>query len=304
VLYAEQKNRKLGKRLRFSLVSNLTLIDSVMIGFIKEHRIGLCTSLDGPAQVHDKNRKYIDCRPTHADVVRSIGMVKKSMQLEALMVTTRHSLAFAKEIVDEYVRLGFRQMQIRPFLHLGSARKNMSELSYTADEYIVFWKSALDRILEVNRERLFPERFTSHLLRKLITKQSTKFVDLCSPCGAAVSTLAYGPKGDIFSCDEGRQYDLFRLGDVSMKMHELFEKEQTQALIRSSVNDCTLCDACVWKPYCGLCPVCTYAERGNLIPLLSRDDRCKILDAQFSHLMALLIEGKHTETFMTWIRNI
>jgi radical SAM protein with 4Fe4S-binding SPASM domain len=306
ITYAEELNCHKKKNLRFSLVTNLTQMDDAKLTFLKQHKVGLCTSLDGPEEVHDTHRKYVDGRGSHGDVVRWIERIKKNERypLEALMVTTKHSRPYAKEIIDEYVRLGFDHIQLRPFLNLGYAKDNRAALGFNAQEYIHFWTQAMDHLLKLNKDRFLSDRFATHILRKLFLRRNAQFVDLNSPCGAAISTLAYDHTGAIYSCDEGRQYDLFRLGSVDQEYPDLFESGQTQSLIRASVNDCTYCDRCVWKPFCGLCPVCSFADSGNLVPILSKNDRCRILDAQFTYLMEKIQEDRHTETFLRWIRNI
>ncbi|MBT3407162.1 SPASM domain-containing protein, partial [Candidatus Woesearchaeota archaeon] len=141
-----------------------------------------------------------------------------------------------------------------------------------------------------------------YLLQKFFLNTGSSFVDLNSPCGGAISTLAYDHEGNIFTCDEGRQYDLFKLGTVDMVYSELFETNECQSFIKASVNDCLMCDKCVWKPFCGVCPVCNYADSGNLIPCLSKNERCQILKGQFEFLMDKIIEDKNNEIFLGWIK--
>ncbi len=298
-LYAKKKNQKKGKDLRFALVTNLSLMDDEKLAFIKKHRIGLCTSLDGPAAVHDKNRQYPDGRPSHAEVLRWIKRIKKDYPLEALMVTTKHSLKHPREIIDEYARLGFSDIQLRPMLALGYME---GKKEYSAREYILFWKKAMGYLLKLNRKTYLRDRFAAYILKRFFGQRSSSFVDLNSPCGAAISTMAVDHAGGVYSCDEGRQYEMFRLGSVDMRYSDIFRGSECQALVRSTVNDCLLCDACVWKPFCGICVVCSYANYGNLLPVLSKDDRCKILMAQYEYLMEKIIEDKNNETFVEWVK--
>jgi uncharacterized protein len=291
ILYAETK--KGARDLRFGLVSNLVELDVSQLDFLIEHKVGLCTSLDGPVQVHDANRG----KGTYEKVVSNIKTIRdRNYPLSALMVATKTSLPYPKEIVDEYIKHGFAEIQLRPAMRLGRSNEAL-----TTAEYIEFWTQALQHILELNKEMQFRDRFSTYLLRRIYQRDSASFVDLDSPCGAGISTLAYDHLGNIYSCDEGRQYELFMLGKVDDSYSSVFESRQMQSLIRCSVNDCTLCDACVWKPFCGLCPVCSYAETGNPI-MLARNERCRILDAQFSHLFDLILKDEHNEMFLNWIR--
>ena len=297
--YATKKNKAAKKDLRLSLVTNLTLMDKEKLEFCKKNRIGLCTSLDGPAMIHDRHRKNPSGEGTHAIVADRVERIRKEHPIEALMVATKDSLPYPKEIVDEYDRLGFKTIQLRPFLSLGQAIGKKG-LGFTADEYLDFWKIAMERILEINKRRYFEERYSTYMLKKLFGMRSN-FVDLCSPCGAIVSTLAYDHEGKIYSCDEGRQHEMFCIGDVDKRFEDMLETEKAQCIIRGSVNDCLLCDACAWKPFCGVCQVCNYAEDGNLVPKLAQDTRCKILDGMFTFLIGKIQEDE--KAFARWVED-
>jgi uncharacterized protein len=289
-----------GRDIKFLLVTNMSLMDEDTFSYLKANRVGICTSLDGPAHVHDVNRKSASGKGTHAEVEKWIRKIKPGYPLHALLVPSRQSLSHPEDIVDEYARLGFSYIQLKPMSFLGYAQKNKGA-QYSAQEYISFWKKAMARIIEVNKAGFLCERLSTVMLRKLYYASASEFVDLNSPCGAAISTLAYNHKGEVFSCDEGRQFEIFKLGDAGNSLESIYESRHCQGLIRSTVNDCLLCDSCAWKPYCGICVVCNYAETANLIPVLSKNDRCKILMAQYDWLMEKIIEGKHNELFLSWI---
>ena len=50
----------LGKTLHYNMTTNATLLDERNIDFIVKHGISVMVSLDGPKQIHNKNRKKID----------------------------------------------------------------------------------------------------------------------------------------------------------------------------------------------------------------------------------------------------
>lgn len=47
VEYAEEQNQSCGKNLEFSVVTNLMLLDEEKLEFLAEHKVSICTSLDG-----------------------------------------------------------------------------------------------------------------------------------------------------------------------------------------------------------------------------------------------------------------
>lgn len=68
--------------------------------------------------------------------------------------------------------------------------------------------------------------------------------------------------------------------------------EQTKEIIKSSVNDNSICNLCAFQAYCGLCPVYNYSKNSSIIPIISRDDRCHILKSQFEFILDKLLNDK------------
>lgn len=305
--YATELNKIHKKNLKFDLVTNLTIMDKEKLDYLVDKRIGICTSLDGPKIVHDKNRPYVGGGESYEDVVKWIEPIKAEspFELNALMVTTRNSLKYPKEIIDEYIKHGFKMIQLKQLSRLGYATSTWEKIGYTADEFLDFWKKSLDHIIEVNKKgTLFYEFITRHILKKILTNSNSTLLDLMSPCGAAIGQLAYAQDGNIYTCDEARMYDLFKLGNVKENtMKEVLTSEQTCDIVASSTNDNLICDACVWKPYCGVCPVCNYSEQGNLIPKLALSNRCKIYKGIFEHIFRKLIFDKEaSKVFHDWVK--
>jgi len=291
IKYAREKNKKIKKDLRFTVVTNLSLMtDDIYKFFLEQDVLGLCTSLDGPKHIHDHNRPMVG-GSSYDLTVKWIKKIKadKRIDLNGLMSTTRHSLPYAKEIVDEYRKLGFKRLWFRMLNNLGAATAQWKKISYTPEDYLTFWKQGIDYVF--SKEDIV-ELSSNIILRKILTDKDPMYIDLMSPCGAAIAQMAYHYNGDIYSCDEARMLkdDLFRLGNVFENTYnEVLTSPKTCNLISASVNDTYMCNSCSFQPYCGLCPVCNYAYTGNLVPNLSTDFRCKVLMGQFNYLFDKII---------------
>lgn len=298
VEYAKELNKKHNKILEWNIVTNLIEMSEDKLDFFIKHKIGICTSLDGPEELHNKNR---GCYDKTAYWIRKIA---ERHHLNAMPLITRHSLSYPTELVNEYVRLGLRRTWIKPLNNLGYAAQNWDRIGITEEQFIDFYKKALRHIIKVNEKTFFIERYTHILLRKIIEKDSVNYLDLQSPCGAAIGQLAYSYDGSIFTCDEGRFFrDVFRLGTVDDSYKEVLSSANTQSIIKASINDNPVCEACAYKPFCGLCPVCSYGETGNLVPKLP-DRRCRILMAMFDYVFEkLLFDESYRKVFLSWVEN-
>lgn len=307
VEYAKELNKTIKKELNFALVTNLTLMDDETLDYIIKNRISLCTSLDGPEFLHNKNRQYLGGGGTHKEVVSWLKKIKQmNYPVSALMVTTKDSLPYHKEIIDEYAKYNLLDLQIKYINKLGFAEKEWKELGYSVEEFIDFWKKSFDYILDLNKKGTkIRERYALLILKKLLHKDDPGFLDLRSPCGIVSGQLAYNYNGDIYSCDEARNFEMFKLGNVAQHNYkEILSSEKAQELISCSINDNYLCDSCAYKPYCGVCPVINYAEQGNLIPKLSENSKCRINKAMFDYVLEkFLFDKEAKDILLTWIQS-
>jgi uncharacterized protein len=289
---ANDMNKAHKKNLKFSVTTNLTLMSDGFLDWLTKEKVDISTSLDGPKQVHDRNRRYENGAGTYDDVTTALKKIKgKGTNLSALMVTTRYSLPYWKEIIDEYVKWGFDSIQIKPMNRLGFAEDTWKEVGYTAEEFADFWRKCADYIIALNKKGIrIKERYINIILHKILTIRDPSFLDLRSPCGIITGQLSYNYNGDIYSCDEGRNFEMFKVGNVKEDTYQnIILKEQSQQLIASSVTETLACDACAYKPFCGTCPVTNFAEQKNIIPKLATNARCKIMKNKFDYVFEKLV---------------
>ena len=317
VEYAREKNKTEKKKLYISLVSNFSLMTEDKYKFLTEKEVSLCTSLDGPEELQNKNRPFP--KGNSYQVTTSwINKIKKEekkkakkgkpyYRLSALTTISKFSLNHPKEIVDEYIKWGFDGIHLRPLSFLGlSGGLAKEKIGYPAEEFMQFWEKAMDYIIEINiRGRLFYERGVKIMLTKILTDRDPGFLDLRSPCGAAIGQLVYNHDGKVYTCDEGRMVkdDTFMIGDANKNNYkEIISNPKVKTMVTASILDNLSCDYCVYKPYCGVCPVLTYALYGNLFPQLINTDRCKIHKGMFDYLFKKLQDEKVKEVFYQWTR--
>lgn len=312
--YANKLNEKHKKDLLFALVTNLALMDDEKLDYLVKNNVGICTSLDGPVELHNKNRRSLCKEDSYSFVSRGIKKTRqeykkrkiKRARANALITVTKASLDYPKEVVDEYVKFGLKDIHLRFLKNLGDARPVWSKISYSTEEFIDFWKKALDYVLELNKKGTFiREQTVVIMLKKIFDKVDPGYLDLRSPCGAAIGQAVYNYNGDIYMCDEARMIgeDIFKIGDVKKDCYrDTLTSPRVCAIVASSINDTQACDSCVFKPYCGLCPVCSYAEQGNIIAKIPQTNRCKIFKAQFEYIFEKLHDNRTKKIFLDWIK--
>lgn len=296
--------------IKYTVVSNLTLLTDEMLDFFFEHNFSISTSIDGPESIHNLHRPFCDGSGTYKKVADSVRKIrKKGLNIGAIQTTTRASLAYPREIVRAYKELGFESVFLRPLTPLGKATLNWDKVGYTPEEFLAFYTQALDELIKINlNEGFFKEDHASILLSRMDGK-FVNYMELRSPCGASIGQLAYYADGDIFTCDEGRM--LHEMGDHTFRLGNVFENSFSdiinngvcKAVCASSILETipTCCD-CVYQPYCGTCPVVNYAKNQDIIEKEPRGYRCKIYSGMLDYLFKLILTGNTNviDILKTW----
>ena len=293
VQYGSAQAQARGKRVMFSLVSNLALMDDAKLEWLVANRVQISTSLDGPKDLHDKNRKLAGSSAYDRTVFwmkrinqayEAAGLDQQLYHVEALATITREHLSRAKDLVDEYVKNGCRAIFLRPLNPFGFAKKAGDKGSYTAAEFLAFYNEALDYVLAQNRAGVeILERLGANFLTKILTPDDPNYLDIRSPCGAGIGQIAYNHDGSVITCDEGRMVfqmgdEVFRIGSVQdLTLRDVVTSETVKSMAMASCLDgLPGCSACAYKPFCGTCPVFNYTEQGNIFPQNSTNSRCAI----------------------------
>lgn len=309
----QERNQSEGRQVDYVVATNLVPLTEEMLVFFRQHEVSLSTSLDGPASLHDANRP----RPggsSHAITVQNLERARSALgrdRVSALMTTTSRSLSCPVEIVDEYVRLGFDSIFLRPISPYGFAMRTGEALHYSADEFLGFYRTALAHIVELNRAGCpLVETFAQILLTKMLTPFPTGYVDLQSPSGAAVSAVAYNYDGEVYAADEARMLAemgdrSFRLGNVHRDSYEeIFGGEVARTLVAASVVEALpgCCD-CAFVPYCGADPIFHYATQGDIVGHRPTSAFCRRNMGILRHLFDLWRCGDEfvQELFLRWV---
>ncbi len=283
------------KHVEYVICSNLYHVTPEQLDFFKENKFDISTSIDGPEYLHDLNRISWNDSGTFQNVVQNIALAKQYVgeRVNALLTISQQNISHLREIIDTYIQLGFRGIIFRALNPYGRCITNKDDLFYSVDEYISAYKDALEYIISLGLKGVqIKEGYSTLLLRRILTPFATGFVDLQSPCGAALSCVIYDYNGRIYACDEGRMLsamgdESFYLGNVDESYLDIFCGKKAEQLARNSiVETIPQCTDCVYAMWCGADPVRSYATTGLPIALKCNSEFC----ARHSKLFALLLD--------------
>ena len=310
-IVTEVERRNSGKNVCFVIATNLALIDDEILDFCATHSILVSTSLDGPRDLHNRNRP----RPggdSYERTIRGINLVRGRLgrdRVSALMTTTEASLTRARDIVDEYLAQGFTDIFFRPVAPYGFAIKTKSYAAYPVERWLDFYKEGLDYIIHLNKGGIpFRECYASIVLKKMFASDDPGYVDLMSPAGIGIAGVVYNYDGGVYASDESRMLaemgdTTFKLGQIGVNTYrEIFTSPKLlDPLEESFAYSAPMCNDCAFEPYCGADPVFHYSRYRDYVGRKPESEFCRRNMAIFRHLIRRMEEDALVrQLFVRW----
>lgn len=312
LLYAieqiESSNQIFNKNITYVLCTNSTDLTVEILNICKKYKVLISTSLDGPRFIHDYNRNK---QGSYDKVIQGVKKARDFLgydRVSALMTTSNFSLKYPKEIIDNYIENGFNSVFIRALNPYGFAKENNWDLYFR--NFIVFYKKALDYIIQINKKGLFfIEDFTALILKKILTPFPIGFVDLQSPAGIINSVIVYNYDGYVYASDESRMLAengdyTFRIGKLTDDYNSIFYGRKTQQIALAWSNESLAgCSDCAFQTYCGADPVRNYVSQNDLEGIRPTSHFCYKHKEIIKHIFILLIKRKEEvlPIFKSWL---
>ena len=312
VLDAERRNLAEKRDVAFVIATNLSFLTDEILKFCRDHSILISTSLDGPRDLHNANRP----KPGHDSYEVTIDGIRRTRealgidQVSALMTTTKASLAQVTEIIDEYVKQGFKGIFLRNLSPYGFAIKTRYFDAYGSDSWLKFYRKGLDYILKLNKQGCsFTEFYAAMILQKMLTPYETGFVNLRSPAGIGIAAIIFNYNGEVYPSDEARMKA--EMGDKIFCMGNLMTDSYEQMMLspalltplEDSVADSVpMCEECAFLPYCGSDPDYHYATQQDFVGHKALSGFCKKNMGIFRYIIEKLEDDRQERQILeSWV---
>jgi len=299
------------KHITFVICTNLAPLSDDMLPFIKEHNIMISSSLDGPAFIHNQNR-HRPQRNSYEVTIQGLEKCREALgedNISALLTTTNLSLDYPNDIVDEYVRQGFRNIFLRPISPYGFATYNEKKNKYQTEKFLNFYKTAFKRIIDYNKNGYYiREDYATVILKKILTPFPVGYVDLQSPAGMINNVIVFNYDGKIYASDEARMLAemndfTFQLGILGQSTYnDIFYSEKAMDIAENWTNESLAgCSECAFQAYCGADPVLNHATQGNMYGYRPTNVFCQKNMEIIRYLFDLMEDKSIEKIFRSWI---
>ena len=256
--YAREKERECGKKFRFTLTTNGSLIDEEIVDFTTREMHNVVLSLDGRPETNDAARILLGGGASYADVVPKMKRLVEARQNKGYYIRgtyTRNNLDFLFDILH-IADIGFKELSLEPVVaDLDSPFRLVEEdLPILREQYELL-------AMEMLKRRREGRGFTFYHY-KLDLKGGPCVYKRIAGCGVGAEYLAVTPRGELYPCHQFVGNSMFLMGDIWRGVQNIaLQGEFTECSIYSR----TKCTDCWARMYCsGGCAANAWRDSGSI----------------------------------------
>ncbi|HEX2939158.1 MAG TPA: radical SAM protein [Ruminiclostridium sp.] len=256
VEYCKSIEENTNKKFTFTMTTNATILTDEIYEFIKKYNIGLTISIDGPKDVQDNYRCYVNGKGSY-DVI--IPNIKKLLDLKKGNIMARATICHPNlnlsDIFDGLTSMGFNSIALSPV-----DAKETSKLRITPEDFEIFNqeqnKMAEFFVEAMKNNSKYPYRQFFDVIERIYMKKK-----VLQPCGAGRGMIAVGTDGILYPCQRFMGMDEFSFGDI----HKGITGGNRNKFLDTTVENKEGCSTCWARYLCGGgCPH-TSAKANNTI---------------------------------------
>jgi len=187
--------RKLSKQIRFSLTTNGTLLDAEIVAFLHAHRVAVAVSLDGPRDIHDRNRPHKNGHGSYTEIVSGLGVLlgDSPVPVAARVTLIPDQWHRVPEVFDHLIDLGFHEVGIAP---VSPVSKTLLPTAEQESALLAGFSELAQRFAAaVKKGFVLPFANILDLLGRVHLGQAKPV-----SCGAGLGYMAMDAKGRFFPC--------------------------------------------------------------------------------------------------------
>lgn len=244
----QKKYARQGLAVSNALQTNGLAIDEEWAKFLHDEHFLVGLSLDGPAEIHDRNRIDAEGKGTWSRVMRAARLLAQyGVDYNVLCVVTGGNARAIEKIYRFYRKQGFRYLQFIPCLEPLERERGSEPYHLSVKEYGHF----LIRIFDLWYADLLRGDYVSirHLDNWLLLALG-EAPEVCTMCGQCSIQFVVEGDGGVYPCDF-YVYDEWRLGTLGERpLGELAACKTAKRFLNASHPIPDQCRACRWGALC------------------------------------------------------
>lgn len=244
----EKKHCKPGMAVYNSIQTNGLSLDEPWAGFLAEEHFLVGLSLDGPPELHDRNRKDNRDKGTCDRVVKAARLLERfGVEFNILCVLTGQNARAVQRIYNFYKKQGFQYLQFIPCLEPLDRERGGEGYHLSPEDYGEFLLRIFDLWLQDLRKGSYISiRHLDNWLSILLGEPP----EACSSMGCCSVQFVVEGDGSVYPCDF-YVLDEWRLGTVGERpFAQMAQSEAARRFVEASRHIPEECRACPVYPVC------------------------------------------------------
>lgn len=237
------------RQLSYSIVTNASLLNDEISDFFRKYKVAIVASIDGPKDLNDLHRKYLNNKGSFETVDANIRNFTSGLNLTIeATYTSAHEKVISKNDLYRYIstRYGVSRIMIADATIADKDKEKLGQIEPTIP-------SNLKQIREFfeSEEPIYSDEIVS-LIHTFISGNESKYF-----CGAGYNKFTIDMDGNVYPCHlfiERPDSILFNLMDSQQTPIQLVDKTSYK------------CSHCMYKVFCRAC----------IIELTKNDELCHI----------------------------
>ncbi len=242
--YAATAAREAGRRMRFSLTTNATLLTREDAQLFADFPFTVTVSIDGGRALHDAQRPMRDGSSSYDRVLAGLAMFEAGRRPRHLSarVTVTPRTGELLPILDNLVDLGFDEVGFAAVLVSANPA-----LAFGADDFPPFLERMIacgeKALREISAGRRYPFGNFETAMHEIQRGSHRPY-----PCGAGAAYLSANAEGKLFACHRLIDDPEFAMGSVEEGSDRV---ARAAHLARSHVDTMEPCRSCWARYLCG-----------------------------------------------------
>ena len=247
VAEVKKQNTK-GVQVNYALQTNGVTIDEEMAAFFAEHKFLLGVSLDGPKDIHDRNRVGEKAKGSYNDVMKGLAILTKAgVDFNILTVVNKAVVKHPQKIYRFFRKQGFDYMQFIPCLDNFGEPRGSNPYALTPKDYGSF----LCRLFDLwYKDFVAGERVSIRMFDNILQLLLGHPPESCDMNGVCSANPVVEADGSVYPCDF-YVVDQWRLGYVQdHSLERMITSETAKKFVESSIDMNPECQGCSYLPVC------------------------------------------------------
>ena len=268
----KEKFRNKEITIKNSIQTNGTLIKDEWGKFIKENAFQLGVSIDGPEELHNKQRNAI-VGNSYAQTMCGIEVLRnRAIPFGALSVITKDSINFgAKKLFEFFIRNEIYTFDFLPQEPVFDENgKRLTPNIYQSDAYVAFVNELFDMWYDYDDPKIHILLFEE--IMRTILRRGSKICQIGQGICAS-NTFTFYPDSTIRPCDkfprafegvDGREV-ITKINEIG-KLEDIFLLKNYKNLLLKQITSLSMCENCKWLSNCrGACTFDRYMYKGSAL---------------------------------------